>query len=288
MQILDQMLLKYDLVTIEDKKNAMKEIIQEVVLCGLARSSFFKHAAFYGGTALRIFYGIDRFSEDLDFSLLIKDLDFSFDQFIPAIIAEVESLGLSLDIGNKLKSRETQIESAFVTGNTKQQYLIFYPKDQNQVQMLHPYEKITVKFEVDINPPANATTELKYRLLPSPYQVRIYDESSLFAGKIDAVLRREWKTRVKGRDFYDYLFFIARSTPVNMRHLKARLVQSGFIKEDFDLNKESLIEMLYLIFNRVDFEAAKKDMVPFIKDTRQLDIWSCDFFKDITKQIKVI
>lgn len=288
MPIIDQMLKKYDTTTFEDKKNAIKEIIQEIVLSGLSRANFFSKAAFYGGTALRIFYDLDRFSEYLDFSLLVSNPDFRFEDFIPVLREEVESLGLKLDIEKKVKTQETSIKSVFLKGNTKEHFLLFYPNMDQDLSILHSNEKIKVKFEIDINPPDFATTEMKFRLLPSPYQVRVYDLPSLFAGKIDAVLRRNWKTRIKGRDFYDYIFFLAMDTPVNIKHLKARLIQSGFIDSNFSLNRETLIEILDNRFINVDFEEAKKDVLPFVKDIRKLDIWSADFFINITENLRVV
>ncbi len=287
MQIIDQMLKKYELNSIEDKKNAIKEIMQEIVLSGLSRSQFFNEAAFYGGTALRIFHGLNRFSEDLDFSLLVSNPNFSIKPYLSYIKNEVESLGLNVEIEEKEKKQESQIKSVMLKGNIVEQFLVFYP-DQEHNDLLHAHEKIRVKFEIDTNPPTDATTELKYRLLPYPYQIRLYDLPSLFAGKIDAVLRRNWKQRVKGRDFYDYIYFLSMDIPVNIKHLKSRLIQSKYILEDFDLNQSSLIDLLNQRFTKVDFEEAKKDVIPFITDVNQVSLWSSDFFISITKNLKTI
>lgn len=287
MQVLDQMLKKYSLESIEDKKNAIKEIIQEIVLCGLARSNFFKDAAFYGGTALRIFYDLDRFSEDLDFTLLVSNPNYEIDKYISFVKNEVESLGLKFQIEEKTKTKSTGIKSAFLKGNIKEQFLVFYPDENQDLSILHADEKIKVKFDIDTNPPAFASTEVKYRLLPYPYQVQVYDLPSLFAGKIDAVLNRGWMNRVKGRDFYDYIYFLSMDIEVNIKHLKSRLVQSKFIEESYELSRESLIEMLNQRFNQIDFEDAKKDVTPFILDLNKLALWSTDFFIEITKNIKL-
>lgn len=287
MKIIEQMLQKYQFKTIEERKNAIKEIIQEIVLSGLARTNFFTKAAFYGGTALRIFYGLNRFSEDLDFTLLVSDLNFKFDHYISVLNDEVESVGLKLEIKEKTKQEETNIKSVFVKGNTKEQFLVFYSSMNDEMSILHADEKIKVKLEIDIDPPKYATTEIKNRLLPSPYQVRVYDLPSLFAGKIDALLSRSWKNRVKGRDFYDYVFFLAMDVPVNIKHLKDRLVQSKYIDYDFDLNQLSLIELLNNKFKMVDYNEAKRDIIPFIKDIKEIDLWSSEFFIDITRDIKI-
>lgn len=287
MKIIEQMLQKYQFKTIEERKNAIKEIIQEIVLSGLGRTNFFTKAAFYGGTALRIFYGLNRFSEDLDFTLLVSDFSFKFDDYISVLNDEVESLGLKLDIKEKIKQEETNIKSVFLKGNTKEHFLVFYPNINDEASILHADEKIKVKFEIDINPPKYATTEIKNRLLPSPYQVRVYDLPSLFAGKIDALLSRSWKNRVKGRDFYDYVFFLAMDVPVNIKHLKDRLVQSKYIDYSFDLNQLSLIKLLNNKFKMVDYNEAKRDVIPFIKNIKEIELWSSEFFIDITRDIKI-
>jgi predicted nucleotidyltransferase component of viral defense system len=287
MQVLDQMLKKYDINTVEQKKHAIKEIIQEIVLSGLSRSNFFKDVAFYGGTALRIFHGLDRFSEDLDFTLLVNNQDFDFDYYISFVRNEVESLGLKFEVEENSKTKETNIKTAFLKGNTKEQFLILYPNSNQDTAILHADEKIKVKFDIDTNPPKYANTEIKYRLLPYPYQVRVYDLPSLFAGKIDAVLSRNWKSRVKGRDFYDYIYFLSMDVIVNIKHLKERLIQSRYIESTFELNKESLITLLNKRFDEVDFDIVKKDVEPFIKDISILDFWTKDFFKEITKKIAV-
>ncbi len=286
MTILDQMLKNYNLNTIDDKKNAIKEIMQEITLAGLSKTDFFKNAAFYGGTALRIFHGLNRFSEDLDFTLLIPDKDFLLDKYIPALNQIVESLGLKFEITTKEKQNVTSIKSAFLKGNTKELLLIFYP-NFNQNDLILKNEKIKIRFEIDISPPEFATTELNYRLLPFPYQVRVYDKPSLFASKIHAVIARNWRNRVKGRDLYDYIFYLATNTPVNLIHLHSRLKQTNSISNEQRLTLDALIDILSDRFDKIDFTEAKKDVLPFIKDVENLNLWSAEFFKSITKNLIV-
>lgn len=287
MTIINQMLENYNLEEIKDKKNAMKEIMQEITLAALAKTDFFKHAAFYGGTALRIFHNLNRFSEDLDFTLLTTDLDFTFQKYIPAINEVVLSLGLKFSIAEKEKTKDSQIKSAFLKGNTKEHFLIFFPESSDE-SSLHKNEKITIKFEIDIIPPEFATTELKFGLLPFPYQVRLYDKPSLFAGKIHAVIARNWNRRIKGRDLYDYIFYLATNTPVNIKHLEARLKQTKTIKQDVELTIDLLKEILNDRFNEIDYKNAKEDVIPFIKDEEVLEIWSKEFFIGITEKITAI
>ncbi|HIV40537.1 MAG TPA: nucleotidyl transferase AbiEii/AbiGii toxin family protein [Candidatus Mediterraneibacter guildfordensis] len=282
---IEQMLKNYRIENIYDQKNAMKEIMQEIVLCGLSRAGFFQKAAFYGGTALRIFYGLDRFSEDLDFSLITADPDFDLTVYFPVLEKEVRAFGLHVTIQEKEKTKESNIRSAFLKGNTKEHLLLFYA-DEDLAGSVARSELIKIKFEVDINPPEYAGFEHKYRLLPTPYEVNLYDMPSLFAGKIHAVLCRAWKSRIKGRDLYDYVFYLSRGSAVNQKHLQARLLQSGFISEDMECTLPELRHMLYERFDTIDFRQAKQDVEPFIRDTASLNMWNAGFFKQITAGLR--
>ena len=278
------MLSGYELRSDYDRKNAMKEIIQEIILCSLSRTDFFKHAAFYGGTALRIFYGLDRFSEDLDFSLKEPDDGFDLSAYLPSLENEVRSYGLNLKAEVKAKTKESFVQSAFVKGNTREQLLLFYPDDS--ISSLVPgNETVKIKFEVDTNPPPFAGYEKQYRLLPIPYEVQLYDAPSLFAGKIHAVLCRGWKNRIKGRDLYDFVFYVSRKIPVNLSHLNARLADSGFIPDGTSLTIQKIKEALCDRFTSIDYSNAKQDVLPFIRNSASVDVWSEDFFTRITRSI---
>lgn len=283
--LLDAMMKKYDPHTIYEKKNVMKEVMQEIVLCGLSRAGFFKKAAFYGGTALRIFYGLDRFSEDLDFSLMAVDEDFDITPYFPILQKEIAAFNLRVQLGVKDKTKSSQIRSAFLKGNTKEHLLLFYPEDV-EADHVPANEVIKIKFEIDVNPPSYATFERKYRLIPFPYEVNLYDEASLFAGKIHAVIGRSWRNRIKGRDLYDYVFYLSRNTAVNIRHLQARLIQSGHFADTQILTLDGVKQLLCERFTEIDFEQAKADVLPFIKDTTLINLWGADFFQQITAELK--
>lgn len=286
MTIIQQMIDKYNPKTFEDKINAIKEVLQEVVLAGLSKTDFFNHAAFYGGTALRLFYDIDRFSEDLDFSLLASDDSFDINKYFKPISEIVKSLGLNFEVSRKDKAIDSNIDSAFIKGNTRETFITIYSNSSDSSQIIHN-EKIIIKFEIDVNPPMYANTEIKFRLLPFPYQVRVYDKNSLFAGKIHAVIARSWKNRVKGRDLYDYIYYLSMDTKVNLKHLEARLKQTKTIEENVNLTREILIGLLERRFENIDYEIAKADIRPFIKDQKNIELWSVDFFKSITRDMKV-
>ena len=279
-----QMLEAYHGETMYDRKNAMKEIMQEIVLCGLSRAGFFKKAAFYGGTALRIFYGLDRFSEDLDFSLEVPDLNFDLAEYFPVLEKEVRSFGLNVEISEKAKTKDSHIRSAFLKGNTREHLLYFYA-DEPDAGKVTRTEIVKIKFEVDINPPQYAAFEHKYRLLPVPYEVKLYDMPSLFAGKVHAVLARSWRNRIKGRDLYDYVFYLSRNVAVNLPHLRERLIDSGYIQKEDLCSLEDVKRMLCTRFEAIDYSQARQDVEPFIQDSSVLNVWNTDFFKQITENL---
>ena len=284
--IIEQMLSKYDIKNTNDEINALKEIIQEIILSGLARGNFFDEAAFYGGTALRIFYKLDRFSEDLDFALIYPDKNFDLSKYFVYLEKELKAYGLNLEINTKQKNVESNITSAFVKSDTLEHILKFFPNEENH-KYNHMLKNIKIKFEVDINPPSGATYEEKYKLLPSPHQIKVYDKGSLFAGKIHAILCRNWKTRTKGRDLYDYIFFLANNTKVNLELVKNKLIESNYINSNDKFSIDDLKKLLINKFKGIDYIEAKEDVIPFIKNTESLNIWSSEFFISITEELTI-
>lgn len=282
--IIEQMLDRYTINNENDKINAIKEIIQELVLSGLSRGNFFNEAAFYGGTALRIFYKLDRFSEDLDFALLSPNKDFDLSRYFEYIKRELNAYGLNLEIATKQKSIDSNITSAFLKGNTIEHILKFFPNDE-KTQYDRLLKDIKIKFEVDVNPPSGATYESQYKLLPSPHRIKLYDKESLFAGKIHAILCRNWKSRIKGRDLYDYVFFLANDTKVNLKLLENKLLESQYIKTGSKFDIKVLKTLLKNRFNEIDYDEAKEDVKPFIRDVNNLNLWNSDFFNNITEKL---
>lgn len=284
--VLKNMLDKYNIRNSIDETSAMKEIIQEIVICGLSRGGFFKEAAFYGGTALRIFYGLNRFSEDLDFALLEPNKEFDLSKYFSFIEKEVQAYGLNLTITAKEKNKDSNILSAFLKGDTKEHILMFFPNEN--MENTSSLKSIKIKFEVDVNPPAGANYEFKYKLLPSPHQVRLYDESSLFAGKIHAILCRNWGYRTKGRDLYDYIFYLSKDTKVNLNLLKEKLIDSNVINREDEFNIDILKEMLNKKFKEINFKDAKEDVITFIEDKDSLSLWNAEFFIEISNSICIM
>ena len=280
---IEQMLLKYEIKNDNDKINALKEIIQEIVICGLSRGGFFLEAAFYGGTAARIFYDLDRFSEDLDFALFSPNKNFNLEKYFNCIEKELNSYGLNLQVSIKKKNNNSNIASAFIKGDTLEHVLKFFPNNED-TKYNYILKELKIKFEIDINPPEGAKYETKYKLLPSPHQVTLYDKESLFAGKIHAILCRNWKNRTKGRDLYDYIFYLANSVSVNMDLINNKLLESNYIKTKININE--LKELLKDKFKDINYIDAINDVKPFIKDIKSLNLWNKEFFISITENLK--
>jgi predicted nucleotidyltransferase component of viral defense system len=279
---IQDMLKAYDCRTADDcRRHALNEIAQEIALLGLYRGGFFAKAAFYGGTALRICYGLDRFSEDLDFSLLKKDSAFDLSSFTQVVQDELGAYGLEMTVQEKIKRNASPVKSAFIKGGT-QMHLLKIASIQPPVSGISLKEQLRIKLEVDTDPPDDATFEMKYQLRPVPYSVRLYSPSSLFAGKVHALLCRSWRTRVKGRDFYDYVWFLSQSIPVNTAHLAERMKQTGHLSANAVLSEKDLKDRLRKRFASVNFDQAKKDVLPFIKNPDAVQLWSADFFSAIT------
>ena len=283
--IISQMLAGYETKNVNDEINALKEIIQEVVLCGLSRSDFFDKVAFYGGTALRIFYNIDRFSEDLDFALISPDKNFDLSKYFSYIENELNSYGINMEISTKQKKSDSNITSAFLKGDTLEHILRFFPREESTTYN-NLLKNIKVKFEVDINPPIGATYEIKYKILTWLHQINLYDETSLLAGKVHAILCRNWSFRTKGRDLYDYIYLLISNAKINIELIKNKLIDSGVLEKNDDFNIDVLKDLLNKKFSEINYEDAKKDVLPFINDTQILKLWNEDFFKEITNNLK--
>lgn len=284
---LENLLSQYKLNTVSDYTNALKEIIQQIALLGLWRSKFFEKTAFYGGTALRILYGLDRFSEDLDFSLLKPNLDFKLEPYNEAIEAELQSFGFKTQVETKIKNHISNIESSIIKANTVEQLLtIGTPKDFTD--KLHGHQKLKIKMEVDLNPPLNFETETQFLLNPMPFSVNTFQKPDLFATKIHAILCRNWQLRVKGRDWYDFIWYVGQNIPVRLIHLQTRLIKTGHWDPNLPLLESDLKRLMLTQLHQIDIIKAKEDVLPFIDDKTRLNLWSEEFFEAlISNNMKV-
>lgn len=269
----------------QEAKDALREVMQEIALAGLSRAGFFEKAAFYGGTALRIFYGLDRFSEDLDFSLLAVEPEFSLGKYQDAIINEFSALGMQVVVKEKEKSKHTNIDSAFLKSETIWRELVL--ESIIPQSGLNQVANITIKIEVDREPPMGFDTEEKLLLRPVSFYVKCFTLPNLFAGKVHALLFRKWGTNVKGRDWYDMEWYIRKGIPLNLAHFVIRA------KDSRDWNKEGITESEFRELLKQKIDTVKMDYVindirRFIKDPKALDIWSPKYFHDLVAKLKII
>ena len=269
-EIFNQMMALHKREGSDGERNALYEVMQQVVLSGLYRGGFFNEAAFYGGTCLRIFYGLKRYSEDMDFSLLAKNPDFNLEKYFPAIIEEARLLGREIVITKKDKKNFSRVESAFLKDNTDV-YNLSFATDKT----------LKIKIEVDTDPPLGFETEQKLLMMPFSFNTRCMVPSDLYAGKMHALLFRQWKHRIKGRDWYDFEWYVRNRIPLDFAHLQERAREFNGI----ELTKDEFIRMLKERFKKADIKQVKDDVMPFIENIHELDIWSNEYFLQLVDMI---
>lgn len=273
MTLYDSMVESYAPKSALDRQAVQQEVMQLIALSGLARGGFFEKAAFYGGTCLHLFYGMERFSEDMYFSLLSPDPKFDFESYFPAIREEFALAGKEVEIQLKHKGKPSSVESAFLKESSEVFKIGFTTQKQ-----------IKVKIEVDIDPPPDFSTEMKLVTRPVSRWIRAYSVGDLYAGKVSAALFRAWRSRVKGRDWYDLEWYVRNGFVCNLKHLSARGRESN---SNVDLSsREAVIAAFKERIATVDFKAASDDVRPFLKDASCLDIWSQGYFTALVDMIK--
>lgn len=255
--------------------NAEQEVCQKIALAGLHRGGFFDHAAFYGGTCLRMFYGLPRFSEDMDFSLTQKRDDIHLENYFDAIREEFNLAGFDITITKKEKKAFGKVESAFLKENTEAYDIKFQTK-----------KTVKVKIELDTDPPLLFNTEQKLLMQPYSFMVRCFTLPDLYAGKMHALVYRAWQRRVKGRDWFDFEWYVRNGVPLSFRHLQERIREfNGVIvspEEFMDLLRKKIVE--------TDIENVKQDVIPYIAQNQQrdLDIWSNEYFLMLADKIVIV
>ena len=269
--VFEQMLAKYDLSTTTSRRNATYEVMQQIVLAGLQRGGFFDKAAFYGGTCLRIFHGLQRFSEDMDFTLMNVDDKFKIEDYFSAVINEFKALGREVTITKKEKKNFGKVESAFLKDDTEVYNLAFQTE-----------KSLKIKIEVDTNPPLGFQTEQKLLIQPVSFMTRCVVLPDLFAGKMHALVFRAWGHRVKGRDWYDFEWYVRNDIPLNFEHLQRRTKEFN----GMDLTREEFSRLLNERLSTTDINLVRRDVEPFVKNTDGLAIWSNDYFLQLAKMIQ--
>ena len=270
-EIFNQMLSSYDITTELQKRNAIFEVNQQIILSGLYNGGFFNEAAFYGGTCLRIFHGLQRFSEDMVFSLLAPNENFDFTHYFQPIIDQFAMVGREVEIRKKDKKNFGKVESAFLKDNTDVYDITFQTE-----------KSVKIKIEVDTQPPLKFQTEQKLLLLPQSFMTRCFTLPALFAGKMHALVYRAWKNRVKGRDWYDFEWYVRHNVPLDFTHLCERALQLNHE----ELDKETFLQKLNERLATADMNQIKADVLPFVRNPKELDIWSNDYFMELAKMIR--
>lgn len=269
-EIYNSMLQGYPMNTEQQKRNAIFEVNQQVILAGLYNGGFFDEAAFYGGTCLRIFHGLQRFSEDMDFSLLAPSDNFDFTKYFQPIKDMFKIVGRDVEIKKKDKQNFGKVESAFLKDNTDVYDVSFQTE-----------KSIRIKIEVDTNPPLKFNTEQKLLLLPKSFMTKCFTLPDLFAGKMHALVFRAWKNRVKGRDWYDFEWYVRHRIPLDFNHLAERILQfNGKL-----ITKNEFMDLLRQRLARTNINMVKADVLPFIRQPEELDIWSNEYFLQLANMI---
>ena len=275
MTTFESMLAAYTNEGGKNTSNAEQEICQKIALAGLRRGGFFEHAAFYGGTCLRLFHNLPRFSEDMDFSLTEKRDDIHLENYFDAIRDEFDIAGFGITITKKDKKSFGRVESAFLKENTEAYDIKFQTK-----------KTIKVKIELDTAPPLSFNTEQMMLMQPYSFLTRCFTLPDLFAGKMHALVYRAWQRRIKGRDWYDFEWYVRWSVPLDWRHLQIRIKE--FNGRDFSL--EQFLDDLREKIASTDIDNIKRDVLPYIDDSQKstLDIWSNDYFLQLADHIRIL
>lgn len=278
--IIRNKLAGYKAITPLEEENATKEILQEIALYALWRAQFFEVAVFQGGTSLRILHGLPRFSEDLDFMLVSPDSKFDWSPYLAKLRLTFEEFGLVSDVSSK-DNMDRRIRKAIIKDNSiaNQLDLSFQKRDARQ--------KIKIKLEIDIAPPEFSNDAYTYLDFPLDFEVRHQDLSSNFALKIHALLCRDF---LKGRDWYDFSWYITNGVSPNLPHLEAALKQFSPWESQQDIG----VTLLWLEatltekINSIDWDDAKQDVKRFLRpaEANSLSLWSDRFF--LSKLSKLI
>lgn len=283
---LHNLIMKQTPLHLSELKQRYLTVLHQLVLLGLWRSGFFEKAAFYGGTALSLVHSLDRFSEDLDFSLLTAKEEFSLGSYLDGVRREMIAWGIEPEIVVPDK-KSSGIKTAFIKTMTLTS-LKSIGVEFNKLQTIHRNEKSSVKIEVDTSPPIVFQSEFKFLLNPVPFSIRVMKLEDIYAGKMHALIGRKWRSRIKGRDWYDFIWFNKNSIKINIKHLEAKLKKSKHLNEKSELTLPDLKQMLKDRIDSIDFEQAKTDVVSFVRDPRQVENWSAELFQQLSVMIEVV
>lgn len=270
-ELIKKRLAEYNVSNPIEEANALKEIVQEIMLFALWRADFFEVAAFQGGTSLRILHGLPRFSEDIDFILLESNPAFSWQPYLDKLTKTCNEFGIQPEAINK-NNMDRNVKAALIKDSSiaNQLNLSFVNNKSGQ--------KLKIKLEIDCNPPAGSGFDYTYLDFPVDFEVGHQDLSSNFALKTHVLLCRPY---LKGRDWYDFNWYIAQGVTPNLLLLQNALIQYGPWKgESLNVNREWLVEALSEKIASVNWKDAADDVERFLKPVEQksLKLWSNKFY----------
>lgn len=254
------------------QENVLAEIFQQFTLAALARSGFFSIAQFHGGTFLRIIHGLDRFSEDLDFVLKSPDTSFDWGRYLESTVADLEEDGFAIEVVDRSLA-DSAVRKAFLkTGSIGQEISVSLPHGR------HPRRKLRVKLEIDTAPPDGSSFETAYLTFPVTVALTVQTLPSAFASKSHALLCREY---VKGRDWYDFLWYVERGIEPNFGLLEHAVDQAGPWKgQGACVTHEWYLKRMEETIARVDWKVARADVERFLagRSREAVALWSTEFF----------
>lgn len=255
-----------------EQENVLQELMQHYVLSSLSRAGLFAEAMFQGGTCLRIVYGMNRFSEDLDFLLKRPNPEFHWQSYLEAVRKDCKQEGISFELQDKSQTG-TAVRKAFLkTDSIGKILLLDLPFERYQAR------KIRIKLEIDSNPPEGSTFTTSYITFPVTTPLTTQSLESGFALKLHALLCRAY---VKGRDWYDFVWYIARKTQPDLSLLQRALLQMGpWAGQEINMNKLWVQEQMEMTIHRIDWSTARSDVQRFLplREQESLHSWGMEFF----------
>ena len=280
--LLQNRLESYRCTSAEEEFNAIREMLQEMILAALSRTDFFVRAAFHGGTQLRIFEGVRRFSEDLDFALVSKETGLDLLPYMEKVAEEMSALGVQLEVKDRTNAAMT-VKKGFLKNDSLVRILEL--RFVGKKGSVGSPGKIVIKMEVDANPPTGATYRAAQLFFPFPASVRSFDRESSFAGKMHALLCRQY---VKGRDWFDFVWYVGERVKINHALLSSALDQVGpWAGHGVATDDKWVGEQLLQVICRIDWAEARRDVLPFVyaSDRPSVDLWNEAFFANLVNRL---
>jgi predicted nucleotidyltransferase component of viral defense system len=270
--VLDEKIKEFSIANVLDQENILQELMQQYILASLSRSGFFSDAVFHGGTCLRIAYGMNRFSEDLDFFLKQANPDFTWKKYLDRISKDAVMEGIHFDIRDKSKPAAA-VQKAFLnTDSIGKDILLDLPFERDNRKL------IKIKLEIDTKPPSGSSYETRYITFPLTVSLTTQTLESGFGMKMSALLCREY---TKARDWYDFIWYISKKIVPDLRLLQNALNQQGpWAGQKIRVGPEWIVENLGKRITQIDWESVQQEIQRFlpIEEQESLKLWDQELF----------